>query len=217
MDPMAVEEDRDAVTAFFRAQPLYFDGTRRTVYITVWLHDMEQIFMLCHIEHHLRVRLAVRCIFGAARLWWIETGAREVSAHTWTQFYGVIYERYGPMQTRRGLGAPDRDPEIYRVMRHSRYQLWSHAWQAYPGESMVHYGWRFREEMLPLIPQDLPDADMEALTLLRNGVPMQIRQHVPIPSPDMDVFAVIDDILQAEATAAEVEAERHATQDRPAH
>ena len=83
MDHMTIEEDRDAVTAFFRAQPLHFDGTRRSVYIDVWLHDMEQIFQLCHVEGHLRVRLAARCLYGEARLWWIETGEREVPDHTW--------------------------------------------------------------------------------------------------------------------------------------
>ena len=217
MDPMVVEEDRDAVTAFFRAQPLYFDGTRRSVYLDAWLHDMEQIFMTCHIEHHLRVRLAVRCLHGAARLWWIETGEREVPHHTWTQFHVVIRERYGPLTVRRGLGAPDRDPEIYRVMRHSRYQLLAHAWQAYPGEPMKHYVWRFREEMLTLIPQDLPDPDMEAQTILRDGVPFPIRQYVPSPSPGKDIIRMFDDILQAEMTAEEAESERRATQDRPQH
>ena len=217
MDPIGVEEDRDAVTAFFRAQPLYFDGTRRSVYLDAWLHDMEQIFMTCHIEHHLRVRLAVRCLHGAARLWWIETGEREVPDHTWTQFYVVIRGRYGPLTIRRGLGAPDRNPEIYRVMRHSRYLLLAHAWQAYPGESMKHYGWRFREEMLPLIPQDLPDPDIEAQTILRNGVPLPIRQYVPFPSADKDIITMIDDVLQVEMTAEEAEIERRATQDRPPH
>ena len=124
MDPMVVEEDRDAVTAFFRAQPLYFDGTRRSVYVHIWLHDMEQVFMLCHIEHHLRVRLAVRCLYGAARLWWIETGEREVPDRTWTQFYVAIRGHYGPLSP-RGLGAPVRDPAIYRDMRHAHYRLLS--------------------------------------------------------------------------------------------
>ena len=82
---------------------------------------------------------------------------------------------------------------------------------------MDHYGWRFREEMLPHIPRDLPDPEMEAQTILRNGVPFPIRQYVPSPSPDKDVVTMIDDILQAEMTAEGVEIERRATQDRPPH
>ena len=82
---------------------------------------------------------------------------------------------------------------------------------------MAHYGWRFREEMLPHIPQDLPDSEMESQTILRNGVPLSIRQYVPSPSADRDVVMMIDDILQAEMTAEGVEIERRATQDRPPH
>ena len=41
MDPMEIEEDRDVVAAFFRARPMHFDGTRRSVYLKAWLHDME--------------------------------------------------------------------------------------------------------------------------------------------------------------------------------
>ena len=125
MDPMEIEEDRDAVTAFFRARPLHFDGTRRSVYIEAWLHDLEQIFQLCHIEGRMQVQLAARCLYGSARLWWIETGEREVPDRTWTRFHLVVRGRFGPLPTRRGLGAPARDPEIYRDMHHTRYQLLS--------------------------------------------------------------------------------------------
>ena len=186
MDPAEVERDREAIAVFFRARPMHFDGTRRLVYVEAWLHDMERIFQLCHIPGRLQVQLAARCFDGSARLWWIETGERQVPYHTWTQFYAVVHGRFGPLITRRGLGAPDRDPEIYRDMRHTRYQLLSQAWHAYPGETMRHYGWRFREEMLPHIPHDLPDPEIEAQTLLRNGVPAHIRCYVPSPSHDGD-------------------------------
>ena len=74
MDPEVIGEDREAIAAFFRARPMQFDGTRRSVNLTIWLHDMEQTFQLCHIEGRLQVQLAVRCLYGSARLWWIETG-----------------------------------------------------------------------------------------------------------------------------------------------
>ena len=213
MDPAVIEEDREAVTAFFRAQPLHFDGTRRSVYLVAWLHDMERIFQLCHIPGRLQVQLAARCLYGSARLWWIETGERQVPHHTWPQFYAVVHGRFGPQISRRGLGAPDRDPEIYRDMRHTRYQLLSQAWHAYPGETMRHYGWRFREEMLPHIPQDLPDPEIEAQTLLRNGVPANIRRYVPFPSHDKSVIILTDDILQAEVVAQEAGGDGHAHQE----
>ena len=108
MDPAVIEEDREAVTAFFRAQPLFFDGTRRSVYLVAWLHDMERIFQLCHIPGRLQVQLAVRCLYGDARLWWIETGERQVPYNTWPQFYAVVHGRFGPQISRWGLGAPDR-------------------------------------------------------------------------------------------------------------
>ena len=161
MDPDEVERDREAVAAFFRARPMHFDGTRRSVYVEAWLHDMERIFQLCHIQGRLQVQLAARCLYGSARLWWIETGEREVADRSWIQFFLTVRGRYGPLPTRRGLGAPARDPEIYRDMRHTRYRLLSQAWHAYPGESMSHYGWRFREEMLPYVPQDFPDPELD--------------------------------------------------------
>ena len=213
MDPAEVERDREAVAAFFRAQPMRFDGTRRSVYLRAWLHDMEQIFQMCHIEGRLQVQLAIRCLDGNARLWWVETGERQVPHRTWTQFYAVIHERFGPFFPYRGLGAPDRDQDIYRDMRHTRYQLISQAWQAYPGETMRHYGWRFREEMLPHVPQDLPDSEIEAQTLLRNGVPAHIRCYVPYPSHDRNVIELIDDILQAEMIAQEAGGDAHVQQE----
>ena len=112
MDPMMVEEDRDAVTAFFRAQPLYFDGTRRTVFIDAWLHDMEPVFQLVHIEDHLQVTLASRCFYGDARLWWVDLGECQLPSRTWDEFRIIVRGRYGPLPP-RWIGTPIRDPEIY--------------------------------------------------------------------------------------------------------
>ena len=133
-----------------------------------------------------------------------------MSEPTWPQFFMAVKRRFGPLQTRRGLGAPARDPEIYRDMRHTRYQLLSQAWHAYPGETMSHYGWRFREEMLPHVPQDIPDPEIEAQTLLWNGVPASFRHHVPLPSHDRSVIIMMDDILQAETAAQEAGDDGHA-------
>ncbi|GMN20052.1 hypothetical protein TIFTF001_049987 [Ficus carica] len=140
MDPMMTEEDRDSVTVFFRAHPLSFDSTRRTVHVEAWLHDMEQTFLMCHIPDYLEIMLAAKCLYGDARLWWIDIGERQVPSRTWAQFRAVMLERYGPLPP-RDEGAPARDPDIYRDMRHTRYQILSQAWHAYPGETMIHYWW----------------------------------------------------------------------------
>ena len=137
MDPMMTEEDRDAVTVFFRAQPLYFDSTRRTVHIDAWLHDMEQTFLMCHIADHLQVMLAGKCFYGDARLWWIDIDEHQVPSHSWVQFRSVVLERYGPLP-HRGISTPVRDEDIYRDMRHTRYHLLAQEWHAYPGETMSH-------------------------------------------------------------------------------
>lgn len=216
MDRAVVQEDREAVTAFFSAQPLNFEGNRRTVLLDVWLHDMERIFQLCHVGEHLQVQLATRCLYSEARIWWIETGRQEVPGDTWFQFRIALRRRFGPPQP-RGLGAPRRDPEIYRVTRHTQYELLSSAWHAYPGETMNHYSWRFREMMLPHVPQDLPELELEAQKLLWRGIPEQIRRFVPEPMQAGDLISLMDDILQAEMMAQKAEIERQATQDRPPH
>ncbi|GMN21314.1 hypothetical protein TIFTF001_048862, partial [Ficus carica] len=54
MDPVRVEEDREAVTSFYETFPLLFDGTRRTVPLAAWLYDMESIFSTSHIQARLQ-------------------------------------------------------------------------------------------------------------------------------------------------------------------
>ena len=67
--------------------------------------------------------------------------------------------------------------------------------------------------MLPHVPQDLPDPEIEAQTLLRNGVPAHIRCYVPFPSHNRDVVVLTDDILQAEMVAQEAGNDGHAQQE----
>ena len=50
MDPDRVDADREAAEAFYRLQPLLYDGTRHSAPLVVWLHDMESIFYICRIE-----------------------------------------------------------------------------------------------------------------------------------------------------------------------
>nr|GMN30009.1 hypothetical protein TIFTF001_046396 [Ficus carica] len=214
MDPMMTEEDSVAVTVFFRAHPLSFDSTRRTVHVEAWLHDMEQTFLMCHIPDYLEIMLAANCLYGDARLWWIDIGERQVPSRTWAQFRAVMLARYGPLPP-RDEGAPARDPDIYRDMRHTQYQMLSQAWHAYPGEMMSHYWWRFEEMMHPHIPQDLPEPQLEAVTLLVNGTPPHIRQHVPQPTLHSTVAGTLDDILAAEIIAQDAGNDAPANPEQP--
>ncbi|GMN68285.1 hypothetical protein TIFTF001_037340 [Ficus carica] len=137
MDPRRVEEDRYAAYAFNRMQPLYFDGTRRTASLSAWLYDMELIFRICHIEAHLQVALASRCLIADARLWWMTIGERAMPGDTWVDFRAMLIARFGPLPD-EGADVPYRDPEIYRDMHHARYLSYTAVWHAYPQESMSH-------------------------------------------------------------------------------
>ncbi|GMN72812.1 hypothetical protein TIFTF001_052076 [Ficus carica] len=143
--------------------PLIFDTTRRTVTLAAWLHDMEAIFYICHIQPHLQVSLASRCLAVDARLWWRTQGEQEVQEGSWENFRNVIIARFGP-PLEEDTGIHYRDPEIYRDMNLVRYLNYVYDWHAYPGESMGHICRRFREAMLPHIP-DLGDPEMRALQL----------------------------------------------------
>ncbi|GMN30880.1 hypothetical protein TIFTF001_042693 [Ficus carica] len=61
--------------------------------------------------------------------------------------------------------------------------------------------------MLPHIPQDIPSLGMQALVILRNGLPPQIRQYVAVPMLGMTVGDMIADILEAEMVAHAIQAE----------
>ncbi|GMN29788.1 hypothetical protein TIFTF001_047961 [Ficus carica] len=115
MDPAEVEEDRRSVSAFYKLRPLLFDGTPRTVALSGWLYDLEMIFHLCHVEAHLRVSLASRCLAADARLWWMTIGEGTLPDRTWPHFRTCMINRYGPVPE-EGIEEPSRDPEIYRDM-----------------------------------------------------------------------------------------------------
>ena len=55
--------------------------------------------------------------------------------------------------------------------------------------------------MLPYIPRDLGDPELQALHLLREGLPSEIRLFVPEPVAGMIVENMINDIMEAKITA----------------
>ncbi|GMN26814.1 hypothetical protein TIFTF001_044040 [Ficus carica] len=94
-------------------------------------------------------------------------------------------------------------------MHLERYYQYVEYWRAYPAESMGHYCRRFQEAMLPHIPQDIPSPGLQALVVLRNGLPPSIRQYVPAPTLDMTVGHMIAYILDAEIVDHAVQADAH--------
>ncbi|GMN35799.1 hypothetical protein TIFTF001_042286 [Ficus carica] len=208
MDPERVEEDREAVTSFYESFPLVFDGTRRTVSLAAWLYDMELIFRTSLIQARLQVSLASRCLRADARLWWMTLGEQAMPERTWGHFRSLVIGRYGPIPA-EGADAPPRDPEIYQDMHLERYYQYVEYWRAYPAESMGHYCQRFQEAMLPHIPQDIPSPGLQALVVLRNGLPLSIRQYVPAPTLDMTIEHMIEYILDAEIVDHAVQADAH--------
>ncbi|GMN33581.1 hypothetical protein TIFTF001_044814, partial [Ficus carica] len=200
MDPDHVDADREAISSFYEAHPLSFDGTSRTISLGAWLYDMELIFRTSHIPGRLQVSLGSRCLTGDARIWWMVVGEPQLPSRTWGHFRSLLIGRFGPILD-YGPGAPQRDPDIYRDMYDTRNHSYTLEWHAYPLETMAHYCARFQEAMLPHVSQDMVHPVLEALTVLRNGLPSRIRQHVPCPSPRMTVEHMIEDILRAEIHA----------------
>ena len=202
MDPARINADRATVAVFYGSRPLLYDGTGRSVTVSAWLYDMEMIFYTCHIEDRSQVSLASRCLIADARLWWMTYGEQQMPSRTWAHFRAVVLAQYGPIP----MGGPDddgqyRDPEIYRDMHYRRYQSFVADWHAYPQESTGHYCCRFQEVILPYIPQDMPHPQLQALVILRNGVPPRIRRFVKEPTIERTVGDMMDDILQVEVTA----------------
>ena len=206
MDPDRIDDDREAASTFMEMRPLFFDGTRRTVSLAAWLYDMEQIFLICHIEARLQVSLASRCLILDALLWWRTIGERALPDRTWAHFRAIVVARYGPLPD-EGVDMPHRDPYIYRDMYHAQYLSYAAVWHAYPHETMSHYCRRFQEAMLPHIPQDVGSPEMHALQTLRDGLPAHIRIYVPAPLAGMTVEQMIGDILEAEMVAHIVQAD----------
>ncbi|GMN60012.1 hypothetical protein TIFTF001_029100 [Ficus carica] len=200
MDLRQMDEDRDAALVFYGMQPLIYDGTRRTVSLAGWLHDMESIFRICHIEARLQVLLASRCLAGDARLWWLTLGEQAIPRGLWAYFRALIITRYGPLPDEEA-NMPYRDPKIYNDMYMRRYLSYVIDWHAYPNESMGHYCQRFQDSMLPYIPQDIGSPELQALHLLKEGLPPEVRQFIPAPMIGVTLENMIDVIMEAEIIA----------------
>ncbi|GMN63827.1 hypothetical protein TIFTF001_032887 [Ficus carica] len=99
---------------------------------------------------------------------------------------------------------------FYRDMHHTGYLSYVADWHAYPQESMGHYCRRFQEAILPHVPQDLANPEIQALLILRYRLPPQIRQFVPAPMPGMTIGNMIDDIIEAEIVAHAMQADAFA-------
>ncbi|GMN32981.1 hypothetical protein TIFTF001_044745 [Ficus carica] len=123
-----IEEDCEASLTFWGMEPCIFDGTQGAATLAEWLHDLEILFRLCHIEARLQVMLASRRLVEEACAWWLNIGNPE------------------------GPHMHYRDPEIYHNMYMRRYVSNVVDWRAYPNESMSHYCKQFRDAMLPYIP-----------------------------------------------------------------
>ncbi|GMN67639.1 hypothetical protein TIFTF001_036700 [Ficus carica] len=181
-------------------EPLTYDGTRRTMTLAEWLHDMETIFRVCHIEAHLQVMLASRCLAGDAHIWWLTLGDPEIPGASWANFCALIISRYGPLPGEEA-NMPYRDPGIYNNMYMRRYSNYVVAWHAYPNESMGHCCQRFQDAMLPYIPRDIDRPKLQALHILRRGLPPEVGQYTPPPIIEMTLDNMIDTIMEAEIRA----------------
>ncbi|GMN25503.1 hypothetical protein TIFTF001_051444 [Ficus carica] len=200
-----MDDDRDATLVFYGMQPLLFDGTQRTVSLAGWLYDMESIFGICHIEAHLQVLLATRCLAVEARVWWMTEGKPVMPGGTWADFRILITARYGPPPD-EDANMPTRDPEIYNDMYLSRFLSYVADWSAYPNESMGHYCRRFQEAMLPHIPPAIRDPLLQALFLIREGLPPHVRAFVPEPIAGMTLEGMIEIIMEAEIIVQGIQA-----------
>ncbi|GMN20428.1 hypothetical protein TIFTF001_043087 [Ficus carica] len=87
-----------------------------------------------------------------------------------------------------------------------RYVSYVAAWRAYPNESMGHYCQRFRDAMLPYIPLDMDRPMMQALHILRDGLPLEVRQFTPPPTIEMTLDEMIDASMGAEIIVYMVQA-----------
>ncbi|GMN24836.1 hypothetical protein TIFTF001_045890 [Ficus carica] len=86
-------------------------------------------------------------------------------------------------------------------MLRRRYLDFVEEWHAYPNESMGHYYRRFREAMLPYIPQELVDPEWRAMHILRDGLPLEVKYFVPAPVVGVSLEDMIDAIIEAEVLA----------------
>ncbi|GMN60100.1 hypothetical protein TIFTF001_029193 [Ficus carica] len=145
------------------------------VYAVGWLYDMESIFRIYHIEAHLQVPLASRCLAVDARLWWMSLGEPVIPKRSWADFRALIIARYGPLPDEEA-NMPYRDPDIYNDMYMRRYLNYAAEWRAYPNESMGHY-------------------------CRRDGLPLGVKQFVPAPIMGISLEDMIDAIMESEIIA----------------
>ncbi|GMN46173.1 hypothetical protein TIFTF001_015362 [Ficus carica] len=197
MDPSQIEESREASMAFWNMVPRTFNGTQGAATLAEWLHNMEAIFRLCHIVVHLQVMLTSRHLIREARIWWLSLGDLEIPRDVWMNFLALIILRYRPLPG-EGLNMHHRDVDIYRDMYMRRYVSYVVAWRLYPKESIGHYCQRFRDAMLPYIPLDMNRPMMQALHILKDGLPPEVRQFTPPPTIEMALDEMIDAITGAE-------------------
>ncbi|GMN66203.1 hypothetical protein TIFTF001_035273 [Ficus carica] len=156
--------------------------------------------MATHHEAHLQVPLASRCLVVDARLWWMSLGKSAIPGGSWADFHVLIIARYGPLPDEEA-NMPYRDLDIYNDMNMRRYLDYVADWRAYPNESMGHYCRRFQSAMLPYIPRDLGNPELQALHLLREGLPLEVQQFVPATMTGVTVESLIDFIMEAEIVA----------------
>ncbi|GMN63731.1 hypothetical protein TIFTF001_032794 [Ficus carica] len=96
---------------------------------------------------------------------------------------------------------PYRDPDIYNDMNMRRYLDYVVDWRVYPNESMGHYCRRFQDAMLPHIPRNLGNPELQALHLHREGLPPEVKQFVPATMTGVTLESLIDVIIDAEIVA----------------
>ncbi|GMN63734.1 hypothetical protein TIFTF001_032809 [Ficus carica] len=66
---------------------------------------------------------------------------------------------------------------------------------------MGHYCRRFQDAMLPYVPLDIDRPMMQALHILRDGLPLEVRQFTLPPTIVMTLDEMIDTIVEAEIIA----------------
>ena len=133
-------------------------------------------------------------------------GERAMPGESWADFRALIIARYGLLPD-ENADIPYRDPEIYNDMYLGRYLDYAADWRVYPNESMGHYCRRFQDAMLPYIPRDIGNPELQALYLLREGLPSEIKIFVPTPMAGMTVENMIHDIMEAEFIACMIQAD----------
>ncbi|GMN24692.1 hypothetical protein TIFTF001_040597 [Ficus carica] len=193
-----MDDDRDAALVFYEMQPLLFDGTQRTVSLAGWLYDMESIFGICHIEAHLQVLLATRCLAVEARVWWMTEGEPAMPEGTWADFRILITARYGPPPD-EDSNMPARDPEIYNDMYLSHFLSYVADWSAYPNESMGHYCRRFQEAMA-FVPEPIAGMTLEGMIEIIMEAEI-IVQGIQAAAPEEDQVVPVHDADIEEAGA----------------